>query len=100
MILPRMIEAMFPRSYAFIYHVGWNAGKDAGQALVYKGAEERLDRWELKDLKNLEFNLGYNHARRIALGQLTLADFETQSDREPDSTERSEDGGVDRTTQS
>lgn len=100
MILPRMISAMFPKSYDFIYHVGWNAGKDAGQALVYKGAEERLDRWELKDLKNLEFKLGYNHARRIALNQLTMTDFEEANNREPDSTERSEDGGVDRTTQS
>lgn len=93
-----MIEAMFPRAYDFIYQVGWNAGKDVGQSLMYSNAEERLDRWELKDLKNIEFNLGYNHARRIALNQITMADFSDNN--EEDSTERIEDDGVERTPQS
>jgi len=100
LILPRIIETLFPKSYHFIWQIGWNAGNDRGQALMYRNAEERLDRWELKDLKNAEFKLGYNHARKIALNQLTMKDFKNLNEDEQAWRERRVDGGVDRTTES
>jgi len=100
MILPRMIESMFPKTYQFIWQSGWTAGKQTGERLFYESAIERLDRWELKDLKNLEFKLGYNHARKVALNELSMEDFENMSKPEEEWRERRANSGVDRTTES
>ncbi|MEX0895645.1 MAG: hypothetical protein WDZ94_01755 [Patescibacteria group bacterium] len=73
---------MMPNTYKFIWQVGWNAGHATGDRLAKETAEDNLARFELTGLQNQEFQLGYRHASRVALGEINMTDVEELNEKE------------------
>lgn len=75
MFVAKILGTMFPSAYQYIWSAGWLVGKKTGASIAHQNAEDRLIRFALDGLDNQEFQLGYAHAKKIALNQLVTKDF-------------------------